>query len=106
MLGYSKSPLTSSLGYVVAADAVRLVMVLPMSGMRISSAFAVPAVRSPLPIRVPADTMPATIRFSHVRIIGFPSPIPRNVFRRMGQDPYEPLVAGRIKKNHSVMRGR
>lgn len=85
---------------------LRVVMVLPMSGMRISSAFAVPAVRSPPPIRVPADTMPATIRFSHVRIIGFPSPIPRNVFRRMGQDPYEPLVAGRIKKNHSVMRGR
>ena len=58
----------------MAADVVRLVMVLPMSGMRISSAFAVPAIRSPPPIRVPADTMPATIRFSHVRIIGFPSP--------------------------------
>lgn len=81
-----------------AADAVRLVMVLPMSGMRISSAFAVPAIRSPPPIRVPADTMPATIRFSHVRIIGFPSPIPRNAFPTDGPRPVRTPRGGPDKK--------
>ena len=76
MLGYSKSPLTSSFGYVVAADAVRLVMVLSISGMRISSAFAVPAVRSPPPRRVPADNSPATARFNHACMCVFSFPAP------------------------------